>query len=368
MEKLHQVALTLVEGVGSIMFRQLISHFGTAENVFKSKSDKLLKISGVGKQILDGLKENELLKRAENILNEAEKQQVKLYFSADKDYPTKLKNLYDSPAILYFKGKGDIGAQRTIGIVGTRQATEYGRKVTEEIIEQLKSFQVCVVSGLAYGIDIAAHKAALDNAMPTIGVMASGLDIMYPAAHKKYAEQMLAEGGLLSENPFGMKPLRNLFIARNRIIAGLSDVTIVVESADKGGALVTADFANNYHREVFAVPGSLANKYSVGCHQLIKDNKANIFTEVNDIVDAMNWGTESKATRKKKPEEVELDLSQFTQEESQVIACLRTNGEMHIDNLSWQTQIPVNRLASLLLNLEFQGIIKAMAGKKFGLK
>ncbi len=368
MEKLYQVALTLVEGVGSIMFRQLISHFGSAENVFKSKTDKLLKIPGVGKQIVEGLKENTLLKKAESILNEAEKTQVKIYFSTDKDYPPRLKNLYDAPAILYFKGNGDLNPLRTIGIVGTRQATEYGRKVTEEITEQLSPLQVCVVSGLAYGIDIAAHKAALDNQLPTIGVMASGLDIMYPAAHKKYAEQMLMSGGILSENPFGMKPIRNLFIARNRIIAGLSDVTIVVESADKGGALVTADFANNYNREVFAVPGSLANKYASGCHKLIKDNKAIIFTETNDIVEALNWGSETKGTRKKKPEEAELDLSQFTQEESQVIATLRTHGEMHIDNLSWQTQIPVNKLASLLLNLEFQGIIKAMAGKKFGLK
>ncbi|HEY1055798.1 MAG TPA: DNA-processing protein DprA, partial [Emticicia sp.] len=169
-------------------------------------------------------------------------------------------------------------------------------------------------------------------------------------------------------NPFGMKPIRNLFIARNRIIAGLSDVNIVVESADKGGALVTADFANNYHHEVFAVPGSLANKYSAGCHKLIKENKANIFTEVNDVIEAMNWGAESNGITKTKPKEPEIDLTQFTQEEGQVIAYLRTHGETQIDNLSWQTQIPVNRLASLLLNLEFQGIVKAMAGKKFGLK
>lgn len=368
MEKLYQVALTLVEGVGSIMFRQLISHLGSAENVFKTKTDKLLKTPGVGRQIIEGLKEKTLLNRAENIISEAEKQQVRLFLLSDKDYPSRLKGLYDAPAILYFKGNGDLNALRTVGIVGTRQATDYGRKVTEEIVEQLKSYEVSIISGLAYGIDIIAHKAAIDNAVPTIGVMASGIDIIYPAAHKKYAEQMLETGGILSENPFGMKPIRNLFLARNRIIAGLSDVNIVVESADKGGALVTADFANNYHHEVFAVPGSLANKYSSGCHKLIKENKANIFTEVNDIIDAMNWGNEGTDTPKTKPREVEIDLTQFTQEEGQVIAYLRTHGETQIDNLSWQTQIPINRLASLLLNLEFQGIVKAMAGKKFGIK
>ncbi|RFS13795.1 DNA-processing protein DprA [Emticicia sp. C21] len=368
MEKIYQLALTLVEGVGSIMFRQLISNMGSAENIFKAKTDKLLKTPGVGKQIIEGLKDKAILNKAENILKESEKQQVKLYFSIDKDYPSRLKSLYDAPAILYFKGKGDLAALRTVGIVGTRQATEYGRKVTEEIVEQLKPYQVSIISGLAYGIDIIAHKAALDNDVPTIGIMASGLDIIYPAAHKKYAEQMLEKGGVLSESPFGMKPIRNLFIARNRIIAGLSDVNIVVESADKGGALVTADFANNYHHEVFAVPGSLTNKYSAGCHKLIKENKANIFTEVNDIIEAMNWGAESNGIAKSKPKEPEIDLTQFTQEEGQVIAYLRTNGETQIDNLSWQTQIPINRLASLLLNLEFQGIVKAMAGKKFGLK
>jgi DNA processing protein len=368
MEKLYQLALTLVEGVGSIMFRQLISNMGSAENIFKAKTDKLLKTPGVGKQIIDGLKDKTLLPKAESILKESEKHQVRLYFSIDKDYPARLKSLYDAPAILYFKGNGNLSALRTVGIVGTRQATDYGRKVTEEIVEQLKPYEVNIISGLAYGIDIIAHKAAIDNDVPTIGVMASGIDIIYPAAHKKYAEQMLDNGGLLSENPFGMKPIRNLFIARNRIIAGLSDVNIVVESADKGGALVTADFANNYHHEVFAVPGSLANKYSAGCHKLIKENKANIFTEVNDIIETMNWGTEDNGIAKVKPKEPEIDLTQFTQEEGQVIAYLRTHGETQIDNLSWQTQISVNRLASLLLNLEFQGIVKAMAGKKFGLK
>lgn len=368
MEKLYQLALTLVEGVGSIMFRQLISNMGSAENVFKAKTDKLLKTPGVGKQIVEGLKNKTLLTKAENILNESEKQQIRLYFSIDKDYPSRLKGLYDAPAVLYFKGKGDLSAFRTVGIVGTRQATDYGRKITEEIVEQLKPYEVSIISGLAYGIDIIAHKAALDCEVPTIGVMASGIDIIYPSAHRKYAEQMLEIGGLLTENPFGMQPIRNLFLARNRIIAGLSDVNIVVESANKGGALVTADFANNYHHEVFAVPGSLNNKYSIGCHNLIKDNKANIFTEVNDIIEVMNWGSESKGIAKLKPKEPEIDLTQFTQEEGQVIAYLRTNGETQIDNLSWQTQIPVNRLASLLLNLEFQGIVKAMAGKKFGLK
>ena len=368
MEKIYQIALTNVEGVGSVFFRQLISYCGSAENVFKAKTDKLLKIPGVGKTVIEGLRKKELLTEAESILREAEKQEVQLFFSTDKNYPSRLKSLYDAPAVLYYKGNGDLSHFRSVGIVGTREATEYGKKTTEELVAGLKPYNSLIVSGLAYGIDIAAHKAALENDLPTIAVMASGLDIIYPAQHKKYIDQILEKGGIVSENPLGMQPMRNLFIARNRIIAGLSDASIVIESASKGGSLVTAEYANNYHREVFAVPGTLANKYSEGCNRLIKQNKASIYTGVSDIADALNWDLEATDSQAVSIKNLDLDLSLFTNEESQVISHLRTHGEMQIDELSWQTQIPINRTASLLLNLEFQGIIRAMPGKKFGLK
>lgn len=368
MEKLYQIALTNVDGVGSVFFRQLISYCGSAENVFKAKTDKLLKIPGVGKTVIEGLKKKDLLTDAEKILKDAEKQQVKLFFSTDKDYPSRLKSLYDAPSVLYYKGNADLSHFRSVGIVGTREATDYGKKTTEDLVAGLKPYNSLIVSGLAYGIDIAAHKAALENDLPTIAVLASGLDIIYPSQHKKYIEQILEKGGIISENPLGMQPMRNLFIARNRIIAGLSDASIIIESAAKGGSLVTAEYANNYHREVFAVPGTLANKYSEGCNKLIKQNKANIYTNVNDIVEALNWDIETTDNQTIKSKNIDLDLSLFTNEESQVISHLRQNGEMQIDELSWQTQIPINRTASLLLNLEFQGIVKAMPGKKFGLK
>ncbi len=368
MEKLYQIALTNVDGVGSVFFRQLISYCGSAENVFKAKTDKLLKIPGVGKTVIEGLKKKELLLDAEKALKEAEKQQVKLFFSTDKDYPSRLKSLYDAPAVLFYKGNADLSHFRSVGIVGTREATDYGKKTTEALVAGLKPYNSLIVSGLAYGIDITAHKAALENDLPTIAVLASGLDVIYPSSHEKYIEKILEKGGIISENPLGMQPMRNLFIARNRIIAGLSDASIVIESAAKGGSLVTAEYANNYHREVFAVPGTLANKYSEGCNKLIKQNKANIYTKVEDIVEALNWDIESTDNQTIKSKNVELDLSLFTNEESQVISHLRQNGEMQIDELSWQTQIPINRTASLLLNLEFQGIVKAMPGKKFGLK
>jgi DNA processing protein len=367
MEKLYQIALTNVDGVGSVFFRQLISYCGSAENVFKARTDKLLKIPGVGKTVIEGLKKKNLLLDAEKIVKEAEKQEVQLFFSTEKDYPSRLKSLYDAPSILYYKGNADLSHFRSIGIVGTREATDYGKKITEEIVGQSKPYNPLIVSGLAYGIDITAHKAAIENNLPTIAVLASGLDIIYPSQHKKYIEAIIENGAIISENPLGMQPMRNLFIARNRIIAGLSDASIIVESAAKGGSLVTAEYANNYHREVFAVPGTLANKYSEGCNKLIKQNKANIYTRIEDLVEALNWDAEASENLPNS-KNIDLDLSLFTNEESQVISHLRQHGEMQIDELSWQTQIPINRTASLLLNLEFQGIIKAMPGKKFSLK
>jgi DNA processing protein len=367
MEKIYQIALSNVEGVGSVFFRQLISYCGSAENVFKAKTDKLIKISGVGRVVIEGLKNKALISDAEKTLINAEKQGAQLFFSTDKNYPSRLKPLYDAPAVLYYKGNASLDHFRSIGIVGTRQATDYGKKVTESIVEQSKNYNPLIVSGLAYGIDITAHKAAIDFGLPTIAVMASGIDVIYPLQHEKYIDQITSNGGIISEHPFGKQPIRNMFLSRNRIIAGLSDASIVIESAAKGGSLVTAEFANNYHRQVFAVPGTLANKASEGCNKLIQQNKANIYTQINDLVETLNWDLEENPDNIKFKKN-DVDLSMFTDEEAQVISHLRTNGELQIDELSWQTQVPLNRLASLLLNLEFQGIIKAMPGKKFGLK
>lgn len=368
MEKIYQIALTNVEGVGSVFFRQLISYCGSAENVFKAKTDKLLKIPGVGKTVIEGLRKKDILINAEKIIQEAEKQQLQLFFSTDKNYPTRLKTIYDAPSVLFYKGNIDLNHFRSIGIVGTRQPTEYGKKIAESIVKDSKPYNPLIVSGLAYGIDITAHKAALENNLPTIAVLASGLDVIYPSQHKKYIDQIINNGGIISENPLGMQPMRNLFLARNRIIAGLSDASIIVESALKGGSLVTAEFANNYHREVFAIPGTLFNKASEGCNRLIQQNKANIYTKIDDLVNALNWEVTESSSDSVVYNKNTIDMSLFTDEESQVIAHLRTHGTMQIDELSWQTQISINRLASLLLNLEFQGIIKALPGKKFGLK
>lgn len=360
---LHQIALTLVPGVGSILIRQLISYCGSAADVFQAPLGRLLKIPGIGEVTARSIHKPDVLIAAEQVINQLNKQDASSVFFTDKAYPARLKNLYDAPAMLYFRGAGDLNASRTIGLVGTRQATDYGRRITADLVEALVPYNVTVISGLAYGIDIAAHRASLTSGLPTIGVMASGLDIIYPHVHQKTAQEMLVQGGLLTESVPGTKPDAHLFPARNRIIAGLSDIVVVVEAAAKGGALITAEYANNYHRDVFAVPGQLNQTFSAGCNKLIRENKAQIYTSPRDLIEAMNWDAPvTEPSPKGIPPALPLDI---TEEESQILALLRQSATLHIDDLSWQAQIPMGRLASVLLNLEFRGFVRSLPGKTY---
>lgn len=363
-EKIQQIALTLVPGVGDVLIRQLISYTGSAEEVFRSSLPKLQKIPGIGATIAHSILHSDVRQLAEIALKRLEKLNARALFYTDAEYPTRLKTLYDAPAMLYYQGAADLNATRTLALVGTRQATDYGRRVTEDIVQGVQPYGVTIVSGLAYGIDIAAHRASLAYQLPTIGVMASGIDIVYPTVHQKTSQEMLVQGGILTENRPGIKPDARLFPARNRIIAGLSDGIIVVESAAKGGSLVTAEYANNYHREVFAVPGQLNQAFSLGCNKLIRENKAQIYTSPQDLIQAMNWDQPSSDTFTKAAASTPAVSLNFTDDESQVLALLRQT-DMHIDDLSWLSQIPMGKLASLLLSLEFQGVVRSLPGKKY---
>ena len=362
-DKLYQIALTLIPKIGDVLVRQLISYCGSAEQAFKTPIPKLLKIPNIGQVIAQNMQNKSVLENAWKIIQEADKQQVELLFYTDKNYPNRLKQLYDSPVLLYYKGKADLNVQRTVAIVGTRQSTEYGKQTTEHIIQELSAYNPLIVSGLAYGIDIVAHKCCLKNNVPTVGVMASGIDLIYPYQHKNTSVQMQELGGILTEQTFGTQPDPRFFPQRNRIIAGMADVTIVVEAAVKGGALITAEYANNYHRDVFAVPGQIGKSFSEGCNKIIKENKAQIFTSIKDVLEALNWDLDGDGKSVKQP--TTLDFSNFTEEESSVMSLLHNNEEMHIDDLAWKAQIHVAKLSSLLLNLEFQGYIKSLVGKKY---
>ncbi|MFN4146559.1 MAG: DNA-processing protein DprA [Runella sp.] len=360
--RIFSLALAMTPHLGGVLIRQLMAHFGSAQKVYEANLKQLTRIPGIGEGIARAIVQKEGWKTAEAELLKLEKTDINLLFYDDPTFPQRLKSLYDTPVLLYTRGNVALNEGRFVGIVGTRKATEYGRNMTEQIVEGLSQQNVTVVSGLAYGIDIAAHRTALKHQVPTIGVMATGADVIYPAAHTKTAQEMLELGGVVTEYPLGTKPDFMRFPARNRIIAGLSDAVIVVEAAEKGGALITAEYANNYNRDVFAVPGNLSNSYSAGCNRLIRSHKAQIFTGVEDLLESLSWipSVTDKTTSAPMPEH-------FTQEESQIVALLRQNADMHIDHLTWESQIPAGRLATLLLNLELQGYIRALPGKRFAL-
>ncbi|ARK09190.1 DNA-processing protein DprA [Fibrella sp. ES10-3-2-2] len=364
-QHLHQIALSLVPGVGGVLIRQLISYGGSAEAVLSSPTARLLKIPGVGEITARAIRQPGLLDSAEQVLRRLEKLNARALFYTDPDYPTRLKTLYDAPALLYQLGNADLNAPRTLALVGTRQATDYGRRTTEEIVQAMQPYGVSIISGLAYGIDVAAHRASLQYGLPTVGVMASGLDIIYPSVHSRTAQDMQVLGGLLTEHVPGVKPDPRFFPARNRIIAGLSDAVVIVEAAAKGGALISAEYANNYNRDVFAVPGQLSQQFSAGCNKLIRENKAQIYTSPTDLIEAMNWDQDPAAMAAgKSSASVPLPLD-FTAQESQVVALLRQKPGFHIDELSWQSQINMGALASLLLSLEFRGYVRSLPGKRY---
>jgi DNA processing protein len=360
---LYEIALSRLEGVGNVLFKNLINHFGSAENALNTPSAKLLKIPGVGDQLIKAFRtKNEALKEAEKIILESEKLGVRILDLRSDEYPEMLKQIFDSPPILYTKGLGKFKLQRTIAIVGSRDGTEYGKSVIDHLANELKDMQI--ISGMAYGIDIAAHKAALKHNHSTIGVLANGLETVYPKSHTKIATEIVEQGLLVSEQPVFAKLHPTFFIARNRIIAALSEVILIVESRKKGGSMVTAEFANNYNKEVFAVPGDVNRKLSEGPNSLIFNNKAQIYTDPETLIQWMNWNMEQKPSKPK----ITLDLSIFNEEESKVLQLLTEKGEMLIDDLGWHSQIHLNRLSSILLNLEFQDIVKQSPGKKFSIR
>jgi DNA processing protein len=365
MSLLHQIALTFIPGVGDVLGKKLMSVCGSAEAVFTEKRNALLKAERVGELIVDSIlaNRNKALELAEKELEFIKRYKIRALFYTDKDYPARLKECVDGPLMIYFKGNANLNHPRIIAVVGTRRATNYGKEICEKLIEGLKSLDVLVVSGLAYGIDTCAHKNALDKGLQSIAVLAHGLDRIYPPLNKSLAERMLHQGGLLTDFPSGTNPDRENFPSRNRIIAGISDATIVVEAGMKGGALITAEIANSYNRDVFSVPGNIGNYYSEGCNFLIKTNRAALLQSADDIKYIMGWGDEPS---KKQPVQRKLMIA-LSPEQEKIVTILQNNGETSIDRLCEESAISPALVANALLTLEFDGIIKALPGKMYKL-
>lgn len=360
------LALQKVEGVGDIIAKKLLNHFHSAEEIFKAKASQLAAVDGVGKILLQNLKNKTLFVQAEEELQYIQRNNIKVSFFKEEDYPDRLKHCIDSPLLLFTAGNMNLQQKRIISIVGTRQMTSYGMDFCKKLIADLAPLAPIIVSGFAYGVDIAAHQAAMDNNLQTIGVLAHGLNQIYPKVHKKYLLKMEENGGFMTDFWSTSNPDRENFIKRNRIVAGISEATIVIESADKGGSLITANMANDYNREVFAVPGRTSDKYSQGCNNLIKTQKAHVLTSAADLIYMLNWdfGMGSKSHHDKKSIQKQLFIDLET-EEQRIYDFLQKNGKEQMDILAMQCELPIFKLSSLLLSMELKGVVRPLPGKLF---
>jgi DNA processing protein len=358
----HKIALGLIPRIGDINARKLVSHFGSVEAIFHEPYRNLIKIPGIGSGIAKYISERSYLDRAEQEAEYIVKNNIRLYFYLDNDYPFRLRQCDDSPVVFFFMGDCDLNAAKILSVVGTRNATIHGREICDRIIGGLAVGHpdIIIVSGLAYGIDIASHKAALANNLQTIGVLAHGFNTTYPAVHSSTARTIVNNGGLLTDFLSDALPERNNFLKRNRIIAGLSDATLVIESGIKGGALITADIANSYNRDVFAVPGRPDDQWSAGCNSLIRSNKAALTESSDDIEYFLNWKPE-----KSKPPVQRTLFSDMDNTEKQIYELLMKEGELTIDIICRTIEIPVYKLSSLLLQMEFKGLVKCSPGNLY---
>lgn len=359
-QKIYEIALTLVPGIGDVNGKKLVAYCGGAEAVFCESRKSLMQIPGIGEQTINNIVSQRMLLRAEKEAVFIEKNGVKPLFYLDSEYPKRLQHCHDSPMMLYYKGAADLNVEHSVGIVGTRNITEYGKTVIDKIIEELRFDNILIISGLAYGVDTIAHKSALKYNLATVGVLGHGLQIIYPADNYKLAHNMLARGGILTEFLSDTKPDRENFPRRNRIVAGMVDCLIVVESALKGGAMITAEIANSYDREVFAIPGRMDDIYSEGCNHLIKTNKANLMLSAADLRYIMRWDHDSKVVSK----QMRL-FRDFSDDEKKIIDVFGNKQTIHIDEIIVATDLTPTKIASVLLSLEFDGVVTALPGKRY---
>jgi DNA processing protein len=359
-ELLNLLALTKIEGVGDIVSKKLLSHCGNAEEIFKSKSNLLATIDGVESVLIRNLKNKTAFEKAEQELKFIKQNQINVLFFQDENYPDKLKHCIDGPILMFSSGNINLNKKRIISIVGTRQITSYGTEFTKKLIEDLAPLDPIIVSGFAYGVDIIAHQAAMDHNLQTVGVVAHGLNQIYPKVHTKYVAKMEQNGGFMTDFWSNSNPEKENFVRRNRIVAGMTEATIVIESADRGGSLITANIANDYNRDVFAVPGRVTDKYSQGCNNLIKTQKANLLTSAADLIYILNWDIQKDIKPVQKQLFVTLEI-----EEQKIYDFLLKNGKEVLDTIALECEFPIYKIAGTLLNMELKGVIRPLPGKLF---
>ena len=367
-ELLYQIALTLVPNIGPVQAKILLQHC-EPEEIFHAKASFLEKLEGIGPVRAASLKKFTGFSEAEEEIKFIERFNIKALFLTDKEYPKRLLNCYDSPTLLYYKGDADLNAAKIIAVIGTRNNTDYARQATEKIISELSVQQVTIVSGLAFGVDAIAHNSALKNGLSTIGVLAHGLDQVYPLEHHNLAGEMVKNnGGILSEFRRRIKPDKHNFPSRNRIVAGMSDATIVIETDIKGGSMITAELANGYNKDVFALPGRVTDNKSAGCNYLVRTNKAILLTEAQELIDTMGWALRQAQDKMKalpkKQKELFIELSP---EEKILVDILKEKDSVAIDEINGKSGLSSSNVAAAILNLELQNVIVSLPGKLYRL-
>jgi DNA processing protein len=361
---LYQIALTLIPNIGPVQAKILLQHF-SPEEIFKAKKTSLEKIEGIGGVRANNIKAFENFALVKDEISFIEKYKISPLFITDARYPQRLLNCYDSPTLLYYRGEADLNASKIISVIGTRSNTDYGKHITELLIKELASLNIVIASGLAYGIDVIAHKAALKNNLSTVGVLAHGLDQIYPLQHAGLAKEMAKSGGgLLTEFRSNTKPDKHNFPIRNRIVAGMSDATVVIETGIKGGSIITAELANGYNKDVFAVPGRTTDSKSAGCNHLIKSNKAVLLTNAKELIEFMGWEEKTKKPFAKKQRELFIEL---TSDEKMLINILEKKESIHIDELNMKSGLTSSAVAAAILSLELQNVIVSQPGKLYKL-
>lgn len=360
-ELTYYIALQKTPFIGDTMAKKLIEKLGSAEAIFSEKKSNLQKIEGLGSVKLKHLGDSSILDEAKREVDYIQEQQIEAVSYKDIHYPKLLKHCIDGPILFFQRGNIDLVNRKIISIVGTRKITSHGVAFCEELIEKLSLFDPVIVSGFAYGTDIVAHKTAFKNKLQTIACLAHGLNQLYPKSHHIYTKEVEKNGGFITDFSSSNSFDRTNFLRRNRIIAGMSEATIVIESAEKGGSLVTADIAHSYDREVFAVPGRTTDKLSLGCNNLIKSQKARMLTSAEDLIYMLNWDIETK-----QPKQISLFV-ELTEEQKKITDKLAELGKCELDNLSLACGIPTFKLASMLLELELSGVVRPLPGKQFEL-
>lgn len=364
-ELFYTIALTSIKGIGDVLAKNLIAYCGSAEAVFKTGKTRLEKIPGIGEEKAKLIRTDEVMKLAEQEMKFISDYRITPLIFSDDSYPVRLKECNDSPVLLYYKGTAELNNGKMIAVVGTRRATEYGKEQTKKLIAELAAHQVTIISGLAYGIDVCAHKAALENAVPTIGVLGHGLNTIYPGTHKNVAAQMVENGGLLTEYKSTDEMHPSNFPNRNRIVSGMCDAVIVMESAKDGGAVITANIADSYNRDVFAYPGRANDKWSSGCNHLIKTRRATLIESAEDLLREMNWDLPSSSSNKNEQNRQRTLAINLSEQEQIVYALLNEKNELHIDELTERSRLGSGLLAATLLEMEMNNLVVSLPGKMY---